>query len=279
MGPSPGSLTAGLSPPLRLWWLCLDRARKAPGRAPGLAAPGSCAPLTQECGEDLPPQCSRPGPRVKLRVLSWGPGGGAGMQPCNTCLHWPAGQRPNRSPPTPSVIGPCTAHHGLQHKALSPTLAWAWRSPAAQGCPARQERSHFVFVTSSWPRTEPPGSRGEGASHQSCWGMGWSVFPGTQPFGTRSTARGEQPGPLPHTDSLASLPCLHALGTSPGRGQLSPCSLVREEGSPPLGKPKQGFNKLLPWPHASSPPPSRDPQRNSSIHIPSIMVPTCDPRE
>ncbi|KAH1178775.1 hypothetical protein KIL84_000106 [Mauremys mutica] len=55
MGPCPGSLRPGPSAqPLRLWWPSLDRARKAPGRAPGVAAPGSCAPLTQECGEALP---------------------------------------------------------------------------------------------------------------------------------------------------------------------------------------------------------------------------------
>lgn len=206
MGPSPGSLTAGLSPPLRLRWLCLDRARKAPGRAPGLAAPGSCAPLTQECGEDLPPQCSRPGPRVKLRVLSWGPGGGAGMQPCNTCLHWPAGQRPNRSPPPPVSLAPALPTTGFSIKLSA--LPWPGHGGALLPRGAQQGRRGAILSLSQAPG---PGLSLQGAEERGPPTRAAGGWVGASSQGHSPLVQGAQRG----ESSLAPCPTLTAWRHSP----------------------------------------------------------------
>lgn len=84
------------------------------------------------------------------------------MQPCNTCLHWPAGQRPNRSPSHPVSLAPALPTMGFSIKLSAPPWPGHGGALLPRGAQQGRRLNHFVFVTSSWSRTEPPGSRGVG---------------------------------------------------------------------------------------------------------------------
>lgn len=82
------------------------------------------------------------------------------------------------------------------------------------------------------------------------------------PSGAQQGRAGEQPGPVPAC-SAAWSPALP--GHQLWEGAAPPLQPSKAGGGPPTpGKAHLGFNKRLPCPHAPSPAPSRDPQRNSS---------------